>query len=556
MGLNFAPKILQSPKLTVPCFFLSNKQSYRNSSLLTGDSIRRNQALAYRLFCDSSLFASCKSGGHNLKAFCSASFNEFSNDELLKQIEELRQTFDIVDDDDDLDKGTKETPCSVSEVSVTSFRNKGESDIEIGSSMPFKLEFLEPNLLGIKPEPPDWPERNDIVRVSIERKANSLDIPLSLRLIKRKQKWQGGLVDAGDFTYCSVKKAFSSLVMIISELQSYALHMRESLYSEDLEEIMSRVQREMSASFVWLFQQIFSRTPTLMVYVMILLANFTVNSMADNVVIAATTSPSVSHETITLNTASSTEEKNQETSNLGSISFKELSVNSSSVGNNGGGGGRTVGPVGSGTEGGGRHISRFMPSIQYPNVDPDEILENFSRGNDELVEEEVALWHSVVEEASRMLGESKYKVLDHDIMQQLVSPVAVNLESDDYEDYYRIDLLYQMGVAEDPNNPLLLSNYAQFLYLVAHHHDRAEEGFKRAVEAEPPDAEAFSRYADFLWRVRNDLWGAEERYLEALAAEPNNPFHASKYATFLWSTGGEDTCFPLSGSNKNYYKTL
>ncbi|KAB5544344.1 hypothetical protein DKX38_012456 [Salix brachista] len=60
-----------------------------------------------------------------------------------------------------------------------------------------KIEFVESNLLGIQPEPPEWPERNEI----------------------------------------------------------------------------DNVKTELNASFL-----VFSRTPTLMVYVMLLLANFTARS--------------------------------------------------------------------------------------------------------------------------------------------------------------------------------------------------------------------------------------------------------------------------------------
>lgn len=152
-----------------------------------------------------------------------------------------------------------------------------------------------------------------------------------------------------------------------------------------------------------------------------------------------------------------------------------------------------------------------------------------------------------------MQAEMRGVALDHETMQRFVSPVTVKPESDDYEDFFKTDLSYQMGLYQDPNNPLLLANYAQFLHLVAHDNDRAEECFKRAVLLEPLDAEGLSRYAEFLWMARNDLWGAEERFQQAMAAEPGNPYHASKYANFLWSTGGEETCFPLNASSRDDY---
>ncbi|KAF2312581.1 hypothetical protein GH714_035138 [Hevea brasiliensis] len=103
------------------------------------------------------------------------------------------------------------------------------------------------------------------------------------------------------------------------------------------------------------------------------------------------------------------------------------------------------------------------------------------------------------------------QVLDHETMQKFVSPIKANVEPDDYADYFRTEQLYQTGLTQDPNNPLLLANYAQFLYLVARDYDRAEDYFKRAIGVEPPDAEAY-KYASFLWRVRKDLWAAEETF--------------------------------------------
>ncbi|KAB2599580.1 hypothetical protein D8674_009851 [Pyrus ussuriensis x Pyrus communis] len=47
------------------------------------------------------------------------------------------------------------------------------------------------------------------------------------------------------------------MVFIIRELHSYTLQMREILFFEDLQGILSRVHKEMQASFVWLFQQVF-----------------------------------------------------------------------------------------------------------------------------------------------------------------------------------------------------------------------------------------------------------------------------------------------------------
>ncbi|KAJ6345263.1 hypothetical protein OIU78_008020 [Salix suchowensis] len=409
----------------------------------------------------------------------------------------------------------------------------------------------------IRQEPPDWSGRDDIIPASIERKANSVELPLSLRMIKRKMQWQEGFREAGESAYCSVKKAFSSMVFIIRELHAHSLQMREFLFTEDLQGILARVQTEMHASFVWLFQQVFSHTPTLMVYVMILLANFTVHSMANNAALAAPpNSGSYAATTESISVVEIPDQKNQkfESSSVKIFSVSSSSGKTASVGGNNGGGGK-VRPLASGTEGDGW----FDQSNQIRTIVPDGASQLSSLGTSREAESaseqgsreaELSLWNSIVEEASKMrFFPLRDESLDHDTIQNLVSPINAKIESDDYAEYFRTDLLYQMGLSQDPNNPLLLVNYAQFLNMVAHDYDRAEEYFKRAIGVEPPDAEAYSKYASFLWHVRKDLWAAEETFLEAISADPTNSYYAANYAHFLWNTGGEDTCFPLSSQD-------
>ncbi|KAJ7959708.1 putative Tetratricopeptide repeat-like superfamily protein [Quillaja saponaria] len=330
-----------------------------------------------------------------VKRSCVTNFDEFYGNEITKQVEGLAKKFDLSDQDYEEYRGVYNS-----------------LDVDRGVT----LDILEPSLLGIQPESPDWPERDKIVRVGIERKANSLELPLTLRIIKRKQQWQEGFKEAGEFTYCSVKKAFSSIVFIIQELQSYALHLRESLYCEDLQGVMAKNENE----------------------------------------------------------------------------------NATLVGVNKDGNGGTLIPA--------------KRVIHFPNLVPDDISEVSLYGDKQLTEEEeMKLW-SMVEEASR-LEEVNAVALDTEIKQQFVSPLTVQLEADDHEDYLRTDLLYLMDLSQEPNNPLLLSNYAQFLYLVAHDRDRgfcrAEEFFRHAVQLEPLDAEALSRYADFWWMER--ICGKQKR---------------------------------------------
>lgn len=271
-------------------------------------------------------------------------------------------------------------------------------------------EILEPSLLGIQPEPPSWPERDEILRLSFERKVKSVGIPLSIRMIKEKLKLQAGVKEVGEseteLIQCSVKKTFSSMLFILQQLQNHALETRERLCCEDLQGVMVKLQREMDASFVWLFQQVFSETPTLMVSVMVLLANFSVLSVSNNSVKDATPM---------------------------SMMTTVLSLS-----------------------------KQKHPQVDS-EVDQDECVK------EELTEEEEMLWSSMVKEASMLQQkECGAEILDHETMRFSVAPVSVKLEGDQYEEYLKTEAYYQKLILLTPHNSLLLSNYAQFLFLVLH----------------------------------------------------------------------------------------
>ncbi|CAL1360928.1 unnamed protein product [Linum trigynum] len=147
-----------------------------------------------------------------------------------------------------------------------------------------KLELFGPSFFGMKPDPPPeyWPVDEE-TRRSMEFAAQVDRMRrgklMSSKDTKEEEKcyyWQV----AGDYSYCSVRKVFSLTVFMIRELLSYVLRIRECLYSEDLRKVIERVQVEMNDTFVWLFESVFATTPTLMVSVMLLLANFTAYSMA------------------------------------------------------------------------------------------------------------------------------------------------------------------------------------------------------------------------------------------------------------------------------------
>lgn len=375
------------------------------------------------------------------------------------------------------------------------------------------MELLEPSFLGIRPERPDWAARNEIMTDIIARKANSIDLPLSLRMIKLKRlkECPPEGVRGIDRELTSTEKAFASAIYIVKEIQSQALYMRGKVLDEGLESMVEKVQMETNSSFVWLFREVFSSTPDLMTDTMVLMADFAIHSMTNHVSEASSCRFTASSRTT--DHVTTLEERDKEK--------KEEDFTSSR-----------------------------LQTVTYPAVVvPIEGAPSETQGKD-MSEEEMVLWNGMVMEAYEMGNEIRGEVLDHETMQQFVAPVRVMIEADEYVEYDRTHLLYQIALSEEPDNPLLLSNYAQFLFLVVGDHDRAEECFQRALHLDSTDAEVLSLYATFLWTVRKDLWGAEERYLQAVAAAPpSNAYHASVYASFLWSTGGEDTCYPLDSAS-------
>ncbi|XP_062231525.1 uncharacterized protein LOC133928983 isoform X2 [Phragmites australis] len=382
---------------------------------------------------------------------------------------------------------------------------------------------------------------------SVEQSASSVGLPLSLRMLKRKKRqrqvarqslWDERLLgSAGE----SVGRAFSSMVLIVRELQSFALHqMRDALLCDDLQGVLARVQGEMHASFVWLFQHIFAGTPALMVSLMLLLANFTVHSMGNSVAAAAATirppPPAVAAVAVI-----DTQHAEPSRPRFDAASVQTFSVGrTASVGGNSGGGGKAR-PV-AGATGDGRseeslyRLSRGEP--QQPSTPAGAgIGEAIPDATDA---DEQAIWGMMVAEASRMQASARAEELsDPDVLGSLVAPVEADLETEDHAEHASTQQRYEQAVSEDPNNSLILANFAQFLYLVRKDHDRAEHYFERAVRAEPPDAEALNRYATFLWKARNDLVAAEDTYQEAITADPGNSHHAAAYAHFLWNTGVE-----------------
>ncbi|KAG8068470.1 hypothetical protein GUJ93_ZPchr0005g16128 [Zizania palustris] len=381
--------------------------------------------------------------------------------------------------------------------------------------------------VGVQPAGCGW-------TASVERSASSAGMPLSLRMLKRKKqrqqvaqqsRWDERLLgSAGE----SVGRAFSSMVLIVRELQSFALQqmrMREPMLCDDLQGVLARVHGEMHASFVWLFQHIFAGTPALMISLMLLLANFTVSSMGHSVAAAAAAIPPAAPSAAAVAVVD-TQHAEPSRPRFDVVTVKTFSVGRTASVGGGSGGGGNVRPVAGATG-----DDRWQPATPA-GTGTDRAVP------DAAAEDEQAIWERMIAEASNMQANPCADALsDPDLLGNLVAPVEAVLETEGHAEYARTEQRYQIAVSEEPNNPLILANFAQFLYLVQNDHDLAQQYFERAVRAEPADAEALSRYATFLWKARNDLAAAEETYQEAIAADPGNAHHAAAYAHFLWNTG-------------------
>uniref|UniRef100_A0ACD5T9C5 Uncharacterized protein n=1 Tax=Avena sativa TaxID=4498 RepID=A0ACD5T9C5_AVESA len=385
---------------------------------------------------------------------------------------------------------------------------------------------------------------------SLERSASSVGMPLSLRMLKRKKQQQVApqsrwgerlLGSAGD----SVGRAFSSMVLIVRELQSFALQqMQEAvLCGDDLQAVLARAHGEMHDSFVWLFQHIFAGTPALMLSLMLLLANFTVHSMSHSMVAAAAVIPPTPPTAAVVSVV----DAEPSSPRFDSASVKTFSNGRTASVGGGNGGGGDARPVAAAPGDDRWDESRYSLS----RIAPQQLAPLAGTGVEKVVpdvaaEDEQAIWESMVAEASSIHADARAEELtDPDVLGNLVAPVVAEMETEDVAEYARTEQSYELALSMEPNNSLILANFAQFLYLTRNDHKRAEHYFERAVQADPTDAEALSRYATFLWKARDDADAAEETYQEAIAADPGNAHYAAAYAHFLWNTGGDDTCYPL-----------
>ncbi|CAI5960373.1 unnamed protein product [Closterium sp. NIES-64] len=94
---------------------------------------------------------------------------------------------------------------------------------------------------------------------------------------------------------------------------------------------------------------------------------------------------------------------------------------------------------------------------------------------------------------------------------------------------------YVTALAKDPKDPLLLRNFARFLYEVKGEHEEAEKLFERAITEAPYDGELLVQYAKLLWEGMGDANKASIFFERAVSAAPQDCYVLAAYASFLWN---------------------
>ncbi|XP_022960357.1 uncharacterized protein LOC111461108 [Cucurbita moschata] len=98
------------------------------------------------------------------------------------------------------------------------------------------------------------------------------------------------------------------------------------------------------------------------------------------------------------------------------------------------------------------------------------------------------------------------------------------------------DAYYQKMIEANPNNALLLGNYAKFLKKVHGDFAKAEEFCERAILADPNDSSVLSLYADLIWHTQKDAQRAVTYFDQAVQSSPDDCYLLASYARFLWDT--------------------
>ncbi|GLT42085.1 hypothetical protein SLA2020_161050 [Shorea laevis] len=115
----------------------------------------------------------------------------------------------------------------------------------------------------------------------------------------------------------------------------------------------------------------------------------------------------------------------------------------------------------------------------------------------------------------------------HDPDEYTAADISLDVNMEDY---------YRNMVKQNPNNPLILRNYARFLCKSKGDLQGAEEHYSQAILADPNDGEIMSEYAKLVWELHHNHDKALSYFERAVQATPKNSDVLAAYASFLWET--------------------
>ncbi|XP_031377961.1 uncharacterized protein LOC116193281 isoform X1 [Punica granatum] len=110
----------------------------------------------------------------------------------------------------------------------------------------------------------------------------------------------------------------------------------------------------------------------------------------------------------------------------------------------------------------------------------------------------------------------------------------------DPENGFKTEEDYKRLIEENPQNPSVLRNYAQFLHQSKGDHEGAEVMYSRAIEADPTNGEALVMYAKLVWQLHHDFHKASCFFERAVEASPQDSQILGAYASFVWETDKDE----------------
>nr|KYP60762.1 hypothetical protein KK1_023175 [Cajanus cajan] len=113
---------------------------------------------------------------------------------------------------------------------------------------------------------------------------------------------------------------------------------------------------------------------------------------------------------------------------------------------------------------------------------------------------------------------------------------AAHITTSDCGEQSNVEDYFKKMLDENPNNPLFLKKYAQFLLQSKRDLQAAEDYYSRAIVADPSDGEMISEYAKLVWELHRDQEKASFLFEQAVQATPGDSNVLAAYTCFLWET--------------------